>query len=194
MKYRKKPVVVEAICWLGNNEEAVEKFLDGNGFAKGKYVDIATLEGCMVASINDMIIKGVNGEFYPCKPDIFEKTYEKVDSATTNYGEPLFCGCGGVGVAMQKLTFADRWFVRCVRCDIQTRDYSTRDEAITAFKVATTNKKIPTERTDADHILYSVLLKTFYVFCGTEKLDHDTIANYVKVALDAKERMNNNEN
>lgn len=45
---------------------------------KGEYLSIETLEGTMRADINDYIIKGVNGEFYPCKPDIFEKTYEKV--------------------------------------------------------------------------------------------------------------------
>ena len=43
-------------------------------------IGIKTLEGTMIASVNDFIIKGVNGEFYPCKPDIFEKTYEAVDN------------------------------------------------------------------------------------------------------------------
>lgn len=42
------------------------------------YIPVETLEGTMRASVGDYIIKGVNGEFYPCKPDIFEKTYEKV--------------------------------------------------------------------------------------------------------------------
>jgi len=77
--FRKKPVVVEAYCWLGTNKDFIEKFLDGHGYVKGNYVDIATLEGVMVASINDFIIKGVNDEFYPCKPDIFNKTYELVE-------------------------------------------------------------------------------------------------------------------
>ncbi|PRS47537.1 hypothetical protein [Bacillus sp. MZGC1] len=59
MKYRKKPVVVEA-------------------YQIDKEMDIETLEGTMKASPGDWIIKGVHGEIYPCKPDIFEKTYEKV--------------------------------------------------------------------------------------------------------------------
>ncbi len=58
-KYRKKPVVIDA-------------------YQTDKELDIETLEGTMHASIGDWIITGVNGEQYPCKPDIFEKTYEKV--------------------------------------------------------------------------------------------------------------------
>ena len=64
MKYRKKPVVVEA-------------------YKTDKEIVIHTLEGDMKASIGDYIITGVNGEQYPCKPDIFEKTYEVVNN--TNY-------------------------------------------------------------------------------------------------------------
>ena len=58
-KYRKKPVVIEA-------------------YQTTREMDIPTLEGVMHASIGDFIITGVNGEMYPCKPDIFEKTYELV--------------------------------------------------------------------------------------------------------------------
>ena len=60
MKFRKKPVVVEA-------------------YQTNKEVDIETLEGIMHADVGDWIITGVNGEKYPCKPDIFEKTYELVE-------------------------------------------------------------------------------------------------------------------
>ena len=77
-KYRKKPVVIEAIQWTGKNLPEIDNFI-------GKIVDnkettlvIHTLEGDMEASIGDYIIKGINGEFYPCKPDIFDKTYEEV--------------------------------------------------------------------------------------------------------------------
>lgn len=62
MKYRKKPVVIEA-------------------FVTDEPMDIETLEGTMHASPGDYIITGVNGEQYPCKPDIFEKTYEPADAA-----------------------------------------------------------------------------------------------------------------
>lgn len=87
MKYRKRPIVVDAWQWLGEtNEEAVE-FRDSigidslmMGFGRrhddGLSLFIQTREGEMVAGPGDWIIKGVNGEFYPCKPDIFAKTYE----------------------------------------------------------------------------------------------------------------------
>jgi hypothetical protein len=78
MKYRKKPVEIEAIQFTTNFVE-IEKFCQGNfDWSDGKS-DIKTLEGIMKVSIGDYIIKGVKGEFYPCKPDIFEMTYEKVD-------------------------------------------------------------------------------------------------------------------
>lgn len=85
-KYRKKPVVIEAIQWkrekdinriiewLGDN--LIQEERDGCCVV-GTWVK--TLEGKMIVSYGDYIIQGVNGEFYPCKPDIFEKTYEKVD-------------------------------------------------------------------------------------------------------------------
>lgn len=76
-KYRKKPVVIEALRLTPLNLEAVEEFVGGD---LGSHPDgglvIATLEGAMWASVGDYIIKGVKGEFYPCKPDIFAKSYE----------------------------------------------------------------------------------------------------------------------
>ncbi|MEG1310473.1 MAG: hypothetical protein RR942_06580 [Romboutsia sp.] len=73
-KYRKKPVIIEAIIWTGDN------LLEVLGFASTSYLDsdnytlrIETLEGDMVANRGDYIIKGVNGEFYPCKSEIFKK-------------------------------------------------------------------------------------------------------------------------
>lgn len=77
-KFRKKPVVIDAIQWNGNNIEYIEKFYDKQEplFVHADELKIQTLEGEMTASNGDWIIKGVNGEFYPCKPDIFEKTYE----------------------------------------------------------------------------------------------------------------------
>lgn len=79
MKFRKKPVVIEAIQFLGNSEE-VEEFVGKLlNYLIGKGLVIPTLEGDMYASYGDWIIRGVNGEYYPCKPDIFEKTYERVE-------------------------------------------------------------------------------------------------------------------
>lgn len=77
-KYRKKPVVIEAVQWVGNNLSDIETFIGRNVKNKETTIVIRTLEGDMEASIGDYIIKGVNGEFYPCKPDIFDKTYEEV--------------------------------------------------------------------------------------------------------------------
>lgn len=77
-KYRKKPVIIEAIQWAGKNLSEIDNFVGGSIANKGTILIIHTLEGDMEASIGDYIIKGVNGEFYPCKPDIFDKTYEEV--------------------------------------------------------------------------------------------------------------------
>ena len=77
-KFRKKPVVIEAVQFHGNFDE-LEEFVGGDAeFRDGELV-IATLEGPLHASINDWIIKGIKGEFYPCKPDIFEATYEPAE-------------------------------------------------------------------------------------------------------------------
>jgi len=76
-RYTKIPVTINAVQWTGSNRVEIEEFLDGNenGEFKGDGLFISTLEGTMRASVNDFIIQGVNGEFYPCKPDIFAKTY-----------------------------------------------------------------------------------------------------------------------
>ena len=77
MKFRKKPVTIEAIQWTGDNVEKIGEFLGMVHWAtSGRNAVIPKLEGDMSASPNDWIIKGVKGEFYPCKPDIFEATYE----------------------------------------------------------------------------------------------------------------------
>lgn len=86
-KYRKKPVEVEV--WLFNRENLetaeswVRKYSDKmvlfSQYGGEKiWIEIKTLEGVMKASEGDYIIKGINGELYPCKPDIFLKTYEEV--------------------------------------------------------------------------------------------------------------------
>ncbi|WP_312969755.1 hypothetical protein [Acinetobacter gerneri] len=88
MKYRKKPVVINAWQFTKENyKQGVPTFLRskevefwsqfGGDVIGG---EIKTLEGVMTITENDYIIKGVQGEFYPCKPDIFEATYESVES------------------------------------------------------------------------------------------------------------------
>lgn len=81
MKYRKKPIVVEAIRWTGKNQTEIDKFCGMNVVwsENKKMFLVLTLEGTMLASVGDYIIKGVNGEYYPCKPDVFAKTYEAVE-------------------------------------------------------------------------------------------------------------------
>ena len=78
MKYRKKPVVIDAIQWNGENFQAISESLREDPIETEKSIQIKTLEGNHILSVGDYIIKGIKGEFYPCKPDIFEKTYEQV--------------------------------------------------------------------------------------------------------------------
>lgn len=97
MKFRKKPVEIEAVKWDGTNlEEVLEFCYSDTRWKQGiesdhvgepgighvpvlGVLDIPTLEGTMTAQIGDWIIRGVRGELYPCKPDIFEATYDKVE-------------------------------------------------------------------------------------------------------------------
>lgn len=76
MKYKKKPVVIDAVLFNGKNWAEIECFVPCGKYNDDGSFQIQTLEGEYKCSIGDWIIKGVNGEFYPCKPDIFEKTYE----------------------------------------------------------------------------------------------------------------------
>ena len=86
MKYRKKPVVIDAVKFTEGECDMAFSFITCNcsvGVSKDgdKEIYIQTLEGTMTASIGDWIIKGVQGEFYPCKPDIFAQTYELVEAS-----------------------------------------------------------------------------------------------------------------
>ena len=98
MKYRKKPVVIDAIqltrasavkvyewvhdCKAIKTDMDLYRWDDYLSIIERKGMKIPTLEGEMTASMGDYIIKGVQGEFYPCKPDIFEATYEVVNDKT----------------------------------------------------------------------------------------------------------------
>ena len=82
-KYRKKPVEIEAVQWTGDNRDEIWEFCPLSYFNTDLETGmlslmVQTLEGSMQASIGDYIIKGIKGEFYPCKPDIFDMTYDKV--------------------------------------------------------------------------------------------------------------------
>lgn len=87
-QYRKKPVIIEAVQFTGLNPTEIKDFAGENCEVKiydnevtppVARIVIHTLEGDMEVSKGDYIIKGVKGEFYPCKPDIFEQTYESVE-------------------------------------------------------------------------------------------------------------------
>ena len=85
MRFRKKPVEIEAVKFDGWNWAECYQFMSDEVLLfpqileEREKIEIKTLEGTMTASRGDWIIKGVNGEFYPCKPDIFAKTYELVE-------------------------------------------------------------------------------------------------------------------
>lgn len=83
-KFRKKPVIIDAVQLTSENDEAILAFVQETGCPFEMVGDhemvIHTLEGDMHASKGDYVIQGVQGEFYPCKPDIFEATYEAVDA------------------------------------------------------------------------------------------------------------------
>ena len=86
-KYRKKPVIVEAVIWTGNNIDEVKELAKSaveNIIFVNNNLYIETLEGNMNVSVGDYIIKGIAGEFYPCKPDIFKETYETVSMVSDN--------------------------------------------------------------------------------------------------------------
>lgn len=97
-EYRKKPVVIEAVKWTGDNLREIIDFTglhpSANKWTWDEYaavvredgLKIFTLEGSHMATVGDMIIKGVQGEFYPCKPDIFAATY---DQATESAGREV---------------------------------------------------------------------------------------------------------
>ena len=86
-KYRKKPVIIKAVIWTGNNIDEVKE-LAKNAVEHIIFVNnnlyIETLEGNMNVSVGDYVIKGIAGEFYPCKPDIFKETYETVSMVSDN--------------------------------------------------------------------------------------------------------------
>ena len=82
MKFRKKPITVEAIQFTGHNDIECMKFcpIATDPIDRVASLLIPTLEGIMKCNIGDWIIKGVKGELYPCKPDVFEATYEPVEA------------------------------------------------------------------------------------------------------------------
>lgn len=86
-QFKKKPVVIEAFRWTGDPDQEEDPVWIKEAINQGKvyyqggdspYLTIETLEGAMRASVGDWVIRGIKGEIYPCKPDIFAATYEAV--------------------------------------------------------------------------------------------------------------------
>lgn len=82
---KKQPFQIQAVQWTGDNTLEIQAFQSMNVNSNAMYwtpddeIVISTLEGDMLASKGDYIIRGIRGEFYPCKPDIFEATYQEVE-------------------------------------------------------------------------------------------------------------------
>lgn len=135
-KYRKKPIEIEAVQFTGDNEYEIADFMhlpitalqtsvdavlriDGD-YRENTHIHIPTLEGTMIANCGDWIIKGVKGEFYPCKPDIFDETYDLIDGRRKlpNTECPV---CHGVLEDEYKRTlFADFHRMGCFKCRYTT--------------------------------------------------------------------------
>jgi hypothetical protein len=123
MKYRKKPIVVEALKYTGKNDDEIKFFCPTARAPADKKPNliIPTLEGEMLVSVGDYVIKGVQGEFYPCKGVIFELTYEKVEERSKWKPWIRIFGCdvladrnsGDVYPAM----YPGERFIQCRYCD-----------------------------------------------------------------------------
>ena len=84
MRFRKKAIEIDAVQWVGDNIRELSAFVGEDLFVSYcgmeiTEVSIITLEGDMKVSSQDWVIKGIQGEFYPCKRDVFEQTYERVE-------------------------------------------------------------------------------------------------------------------
>lgn len=128
MKYTKKPVTIESVQWTGNNWQEIQRFvpdavrvIDMNGLR------VKTLEGELNVSKGDYIIKGVRGEFYPCKPDIFKQTYSPVEEATVKPESCPFCGAEGTDVHVVQ---GNPRYCKCYVCGAQGPLGNTDGEAV----------------------------------------------------------------
>ena len=127
MKYTKKPVTIEAVQWTGKNYDEMRHFLpygvrrfDVDG------LHINTLEGDMRADTGDYIIKGVKGEFYPCKPDIFKQTYSPAETSVQPESCP-FCDAPGTDVHIVQ---GNPRYCKCYVCGAQGPLGNTDSEAV----------------------------------------------------------------
>ena len=123
-KYIKKPVEIEAVQWTGDNLEEIYTFVGKNNvndllLKEDNELYIKTIEGNMHASINDFIIKGIKGEFYPCKPDIFYNTYGESSESIASQ----FKACPNKEIAIYILDFIKRQYEKRLPEDGGCRKY-----------------------------------------------------------------------
>ena len=123
-RYVKKPIVIEAVQYNGNNVQEILNFCGGTSVVVGMLseITIKTLEGPLHVSEGDFIIKGVEGEFYPCKPDIFEKSYDLVEKGMMETlpketGKKLTVGEKAVGIGFNPSLDDDVYFAKKLAAD-----------------------------------------------------------------------------
>lgn len=97
-KFRKRPLVIEAVQWTGANEAEMNAFLGREYSNHGGLLRIRTPEGVMEAAASAWVIKGVMGEFYPCQDDVFQATYESADVCA---GEGAGVTVGETGISVR---------------------------------------------------------------------------------------------
>lgn len=120
MKFVKKPVEIEAIQYSGANATVINAFTEGKSYPINGKLIIPTLEGEMQATEGDWIIKGVNGEFYPCKPDIFEKTYDAATGGGMSFGAALEALKQGKRVCREGWNGKGMWLALVTERDLST--------------------------------------------------------------------------
>lgn len=141
-RFRKKPVVIEAMRFDGTerSQAAIVNWGDGriSGWFDDRYcLEIRTLEGTMRADVGDWIIRGVQGEFYPCKPDIFEATYEPADTPERDDDAELRADAEWSGVLGEALGRCSGYLRDCLGLfghDLEPEDAHEYREAVKAAK------------------------------------------------------------
>ena len=158
MKYRKKPVEIEAMQFTEKSCIDVLSFCNSGGdiiaSRENEHISIKTLEGTMLASIGDYIIKGVKGEFYPCKPDIFEATYDKVEvSEEEAEAEDIQLSIGNIRIVVSQATL--QTIIDELECDpwVVEVGYETNPIQI-KFVVEYPKGKVPDGTKEASFTIY----------------------------------------
>lgn len=168
MEFRKKPVVIEAVQWTGENLEELWAFtgMKFQRIVNDCSIIIPTLEGDHKANKGDWIIKGVQGEFYPCKPDIFEQTYEPVASLPDGMDElrkkmpPLVTDSkyswGNEETAKKQRDADIKWFRAYFQKEVEKARQQTRDKINEMLKPAGLHLCWITEDGDPEPLSYGL--------------------------------------